>query len=185
MQKLVNIINEKAIKYKDELFYADGEFFAIYDGKIAKLSDFSGEVRQIFKLKSSTELFINTYINQNGLDIGTLIDTLDVFSSELELYGDEIPDGLDYDAFNFLYACDEYGISPYCAYKALILIMGGAPSGTYSLMDYNGEYKSILEYISEACELIDFAYTDEYDDEYWESVINNLDSYLYTGGEVF
>ena len=61
MQKLVNLINEKAIKYKDELFFADGEFFAIYDGKIAKLSDFSGEVRQIFKLKSSTELFINLY----------------------------------------------------------------------------------------------------------------------------
>lgn len=185
MQKLVNLINEKALKYKDELFYADEEFFAIYDGKIAKLPDFSGEVSQIFKLKTSTEQFINTYVLQNGLDMGNLLDSLSVFSSELELYGDEIPDGLDYDCFNFLYSCEQAGITPYCAFKALVLILGGAPSGAYAIMDYNGEYKSILEYISEGCQLIDFAYTDEFDDEYWESILNNLESYLYSGGEVF
>lgn len=185
MQKLVNLINEKALQYKDELFYTDGEFFAIYDGKIAKLPDFSSEVSQIFKLKTTTEQFINIYINHNGLDLASIIDSLSIFSGELELYGDEIPDGLDYDSFNFLYSCDENGISPYCAYKASILILGGAPSGTWALLDYNGEYKSILEYISEGCELIDFQFTDEDDDEYWQSILNHIEDYLYCGGEVF
>ena len=55
MQKLVELIEKNALKYTGELFYADGEFFAIYDGKIAKLPDFSGEFRAIYKLTPSTE----------------------------------------------------------------------------------------------------------------------------------
>ena len=53
------------------------------------------------------------------------------------------------------------------------------------LLDRYGEYKSAIQYISDGCELIDFAYTDENDDEYWESIITNLESYIFSGGEIF
>jgi len=105
--------------------------------------------------------------------------------NELELYGDEIPDGLDYDSFNLLISCEEKGISPYSAYKAMILMSQGVESGSWVLLGYDGEYKNALEYISEACEVIDFSYTDEYDDEYWESIVSNIEQYVYCGGEVF
>ena len=41
MQATVDLLNEKELKYADELFFAEGEFFAIHDGKIAKLPDFT------------------------------------------------------------------------------------------------------------------------------------------------
>lgn len=185
MQKLVDLLNEKELRYADELFFADGEFFAIHDGKIAKLPDFTGDFEGIYKLLPSTEHFIGSYIVAENLDITEIIDTISIFSSELSLYGDEIPDGLDYDSFNLLYACQEKGISPYCAYRAMLLIMEGVQSGVWTLLGYDGEYKIALEYISEACEVIDFRFTDEYDDEYWQSIIENIDSYVFSGGEVF
>ena len=185
MQKLVNLLNEKELKYADELFYADGEFFAIHDGKIAKLPDFTGDFEGIYKLLPSTESFIASYIVANNLDITELIDTIGIFENDLSLYGEEIPDGLDYDSFNFLISCEEKGIIPYCAYKAMLLIMEGVQSGVWMLKGYDGEYKAALEYISEACEVIDFRYTDEYDDEYWESIIENIEAYIFSGGEFF
>ena len=185
MQKLVDLLNEKELRYSDELFYAEGEFFAIHDGKIAKLPDFTGDFEGFYKLLPSTERFIGSYIVANNLDINDIIDTVSIFEGELELYGDEIPAGLDYDAFNLLISCEEKGISPYAAYKAMILIMEGVQSGVWMLRGYDGEYKAALEYISEACEVIDFRYTDEYDDEYWESIIENIESYIFSGGEVF
>ena len=185
MQKLVNLINEKELKYADELFFAEGEFFAIHDGKIAKLPDFTGDFEGIYKLLPSTERAIATYIIAENLDITEVIDTISIFENDLMLYGDEIPDGLDYDSFNLLNFCEEKGITPYAAYKAMLLIMQGVQSGVWTLLGYDGEYKPALEYISEACEVIDFRYTDEYDDEYWESIIENLESYVFSGGEVF
>ncbi|MBR2021108.1 MAG: hypothetical protein IJ939_01600 [Clostridia bacterium] len=185
MQKLVDLLNEKELRYSDELFFAEGDFFAIHDGKIAKLPDFTGDFEGIYKLLPSTERFIGSYIVAENLDITEILDTISIFSSELELYGDEIPEGLDYDSFNLLYACQQHGISPYCAYRAMLLIMEGVQSGAWTLLSYDGEYKPALEYISEACEVIDFRYTDEYDDEYWESIIENLESYVFSGGEVF
>ena len=185
MQKLVDLLNEKELRYADELFFAEGEFFAIHDGKIAKLPDFTGDFEGIYKLLPSTEHFIASYIIAENLDITEIIDTVSIFSSEPSLYGDEIPDGLDYDSFNFLNACQEHGISPYCAYRAMLLIMEGVQSGGWVLLGYDGEYKPALEYISEACEVIDFRFTDEYDDEYWESIIENIENYVFSGGEVF
>lgn len=185
MQKLVNLIEQKALKYTGELFFADGEFFAIYDGKLAKLPDFSGEFRAIYKLTGSTESFITSYLENNGLDAEYLAESLKMAKSELELYETEIPDGLGYDAFNFLIACDEHGIIPYNAYMALTMIAEGLDSDVWMLVDRYGEYKSAIQYISDGCELIDFAYTDENDDEYWESIITNIESYIFSGGEIF
>ncbi len=185
MENMINLINLKAQKYSDELFYADGEFFAIYDGKIAKLPDFSTEVSGIYKLLSSTQSFISTYIDQSGLDLAYIVEAISLYEGDIEIYENEIPSELDYDSFNFLYACLEAGISPYRAYKASILILGGAPSDIWVLTDSRGEYKPVLEYISEGCELIDFSLTDECDDEYWESIVQNIDRYLYRGTEVY
>ena len=185
MQKLVNLIEKKALKYTGELFYADGEFFAIYDGKIAKLPDFSGEFRAIYKLSKTSECFINSYIENNELDAEYLLDSLNLVRSELELYETEIPDSLDYDSFNFLIACDEAGIIPYNAYMALKMICENLESGVWMLLDRYGEYKSAIQYISDGCELIDFSYTDENDDEYWESIISSIEDYVFSGGEVF
>lgn len=185
MQKLVDLLNAKEIRYANELFYAEGEFFAIHDGKIAKLYDFLGDFEGIYKLLPSTERFIGAYIVANNLDITEIIDTIAIFSSELELYPDEIPDCLDYDSFDFLYSCQENGISPYCAYRAMLLIMEGVESGVWTLLSRDGEYKAALEYISESCEVIDFRYTDEDDDEYWECIIRNLEAYVFAGGEAF
>ena len=185
MQNLVNLLNIKETKYADELFFADGEFFAIHDGKIAKLPDFTGDFEGIYKLLPSTENTIATYIIAENLDITDIIDNISIFASELELYGEEIPDGLEYDSFNLLIHCEEKGISPYRAYKAMLLIMEGVQSGVWTLLGYDGEYKPALEYISEACEVIDFRYTDEYDDEYWENIIENIEAYIFSGGEVF
>ena len=185
MQKLVDLLNEKELRYADELFFAEGEFFAIHDGKIAKLPDFSGDFDGIYKLLPATERFIASYIIGNNLDITDLIETLSIYEGELSLYGDEIPDGLDYDSFNFLNACADAGISPYRAYHAMLLIMSEVQSGVWTLLGYDGEYKPALEYISEACEVIDFRYTDEFDDEYWESIIENIEAYVFSGGEVF
>ena len=67
MQKLVDLLNAKEIRYADELFYAEGEFFAIHDGKIAKLYDFLGDFEGIYKLLPSTERFIGAYIVANNL----------------------------------------------------------------------------------------------------------------------
>lgn len=185
MQKLVDLLNEKELKYADELFYCEGEFFAIHDGKIAKLPDFTGDFEGIYKLLPSTEHFIASYIISNNLDITEILDIVSIFENELELYEDEIPSGLDYDSFNLLISCEEKGISPYRAYKAMLLIMQGVQSGIWTLLGYDGEYKPVLEYISEACEVIDFRYTDEYDDEYWESIIENIENYRFSGGETF
>ena len=185
MQKLVDLLNEKELRYSDELFFADGEFFAIHDGKIAKLPDFTGDFEGIYKLMPSTEHAIESYIIAENLDINDIIDNISIYENELELYGDEIPDGLDYDSFNMLIYCEEKGISPYRAYKAMLLIMEGVQSGAWTLLGYDGEYKQALEYISEACEVIDFRYTDEYDDEYWESIIENIEAYVFSGGEIF
>ncbi len=185
MQKLVDLLNEKELRYADELFFAEGEFFAIHDGKIAKLPDFTGDFDGIYKLLPYTEHFIASYVIANNLDITEIIDTVSIFENELELYGDEIPEGLDYDSFNLLISCQEKGISPYRAYKAMLLIMEGVQSGVWTLLGYDGEYKPALEYISEACEVIDFRYTDEYDDEYWESIIENIENYRFSGGETF
>ena len=185
MHKLVDLLNEKELKFADELFYADGEFFAIHDGKIAKLPDFTGDFEGIYKLLPSTENFIASYIIANNLDINEIIETVGIFENELQLYGEEIPNGLDYDSFNMLIACKEKGISPYSAYKAMLLIMSGVQSGVWNLLGYDGEYKPALEYISEACEVIDFRYTDEYDDEYWQSIIKNIECYIFSGGEIF
>ena len=185
MQKLVDLLNEKELKFADELFFADGEFFAIHDGKIAKLPDFTGDFEGIYKLLPSTERFIGSYIVAENLDITELIDSVSIYENELLLYGDGIPDGLDYDSFNFLISCQEKGISPYRAYRAMLLIMEGVQSGVWTLLGYDGEYKPALEYISEACEVIDFRYTDEYDDEYWESIIENIENYRFSGGEIF
>ncbi len=185
MQKMVDLINEKALKYEGELFYADGEFFAIYDGKIAKLPDFSGDIRGMYRLTAKTEHFIDSYLLSESLETGNLLDVLHIFKSELELYGDEIPDSLDYDSFNFLASCQNAGISPYVAYNALILMQEGVDSGSWVLLDENREYTDVLSYISEGCELIDFAYTDEDDDEYWEDIILHIESYLFDGGEIF
>ncbi|MBE6681440.1 MAG: hypothetical protein E7600_04045 [Ruminococcaceae bacterium] len=185
MQKLVDLLNEKELKYADELFFADGEFFAIHDGVIAKLPDFTGDFEGIYKLLPSTEHAIATYIIAENLDITDVIYSISIFANELELYGDEIPEGLDYDALGLLICCQEKGISPYRAYKAMLLIMEDVQSGVWTLLGYDGEYKQALEYISEACEVIDFRYTDEYDDEYWESIIENIESYVFSGGEVF
>jgi len=185
MQSMVNLLNEKELKYADELFFAEGEFFAIHDGKIAKLPDFTGDFDGIYKLLPTTEHFIGSYIVANNLDINEILDTLSIYEGELDLYGDEIPDGLDYDSFNLLISCQEKGISPYRAYKAMLLIMDGVQSGVWTLLGYDGEYKAALEYISEACEVIDFRYTDEYDDEYWQSIIENIECYIFSGGEVF
>lgn len=185
MEKLVNLINQKASRYEGELFYCDGEFFAIYDGKIAKLPDFLGDFSLICRLKASTEKFINTYLEDNGLDASTLFEAMSVFDSDFEISGEEIPDGLDYDSFNFLISAEESGISPYHAYKGCYMVSKGIESGQWILIDRYGEQKSALEYIGEACELIDFAYTDEWDDEYWESIINNLECYLYTSSEIY
>ncbi len=185
MQKLVELIEKKALRYTGELFYADGEFFAIYDGKIAKLPDFSGEFRAMYKLTGATESFITSYLEDNGLDAEYLTDSLSVAKSDLELNEREIPDGLDYDSFNYLISCDEAGIIPYNAYMALKMVSEGLDSGVWMLLDRYGEYKSAIQYISDGCELIDFAYTDENDDEYWESIISNLENYIFTGGEIF
>lgn len=185
MQRLIDLINEKALRYEGELFFADGEFFAIYDGKIAKLPDFSGDIRGMYKLLPSTERFIDGYMLSSGLEFGSLIDVIGIYKSELELYNDEIPDGLDYDSFNFLYACQNEGISPYCAYNALLLMMEGVEAGGWVLLDGNREYTDVITYISEGCELIDFAYTDEDDDEYWEEIISNIERYFFDGGEVY
>ena len=185
MQKLVNLIEKAALKYTGELFYADGEFFAMYDGKVVKLPDFSGEFRAIYKLTPSTENFITSYIENNSLDAEYLAESLKMAESELELYESEIPDGLDYDSFNYLISCDEAGIMPYNAYMALKMIAENLDSGVWMLLDRYGEYKSAIQYISDGCELIDFAYTDENDDEYWESIITNLESYIFSGGEIF
>lgn len=185
MQKLVELIEKKALKYTGELFFADGEFFAIYDGKLAKLPDFSGEFRAIYKLTSETERFIVTYLEENGLDSEYLADSLSLAEGDLELYENEIPDGLDYDSFNYLIACDEAGIIPYNAYMALKMISEGVESGVWMLLDRYGEYKSALQYISDGCELIDFAYTDENDDEYWQSILERLEDYIFIGGEIF
>ncbi len=185
MQKLVEIIEKKALKHTGELFFADGEFFAIYDGKVAKLPDFSGEFRAIYKLTVETERFIVTYLEDNGLDAEYLSDSLKIAKGDLELYETEIPDGLDYDSFNYLIACDEAGIIPYNAYMALKMVAEGLESGVWMLLDRYGEYKNALQYLSDGCELIDFAYTDENDDEYWESILSNLESYIFKGGEIF
>ena len=185
MQKLVDLLIAKEARYADELFFAEDEFFAIHDGKIAKLYNFLGDFEGIYKLRPSTERFIGSYIVANNLDITEIIDKASIFSHELELFPDEIPDGLDYDSFNLLYSCQENGISPYCAYRAMLLIMEGVESGTWMLLSHSGEYKAALEYISESCEVIDFRYTDEYDDEYWQCIIENLESYVFSGGEIF
>ena len=97
MQKLADLLIAKESRYADKLFYAEGEFFAIHDGKIAKLYDFLGDFEGIYKLLPSTERYIGSYIVANNLDITEILDTLSIFSSEFELYPDEIPDGLDYD----------------------------------------------------------------------------------------
>ena len=81
MQKLVNLLNEKELRYADELFFAEGEFFAIHDGKIAKLPDFTGDFEGIYKLLSSTEHFIASYIIANNLDITELIDTVSIYEN--------------------------------------------------------------------------------------------------------
>ncbi len=185
MQKLVDLLNSYQQKYADELFYCEGEFFVIADGKIAKNPDFMGDFDGIYKLSHATEGFICSYIVANNLDANELIDRLDTVQSELETGGDEIPDGLDYDTFNFLISCQESGITPYCAYKALGLILSGVQSGFWHLLGYDGQYKNVFEYMSEACEVIDFRYTDEWDDEYWQSIIENLPSYIFDGGEKF
>ena len=67
----------------------------------------------------------------------------------------------------------------------MLLIMEGVEGGTWMLLSHSGEYKAALEYISESCEVIDFRYTDEYDDEYWQCIIENLESYVFCGGETF
>ncbi len=185
MQKLVDLLNSYEHKYADELFFAEGDFFAITDGKIAKLPNFMSDFDGIYKLTSFTESFIGSYIVGNNLDATELLEALDIVKSDLEIDGEEIPDGLDYDTFNFLISCSEKGISPYSAYKALGLILEGIPSGSWQLLGYDGEYKNALEYISEACEVIDFRYTDEWDDEYWESIFENLPAYIFDGGEKF
>lgn len=185
MQRLADMIDEKALKYSGELFFADGQFFAIYDGKIAKLPDFTGDFDGIYRLRASTERFISSYIVTNNLELGLLLDNISVFETELELYGDEIPSGLDSDSHALLKDCLENGITPYCAYKAMILLMAGVESGGWVLLGYDGEYCDALTYISKACEVIDFRYTDEYDDEYWQSIIENIESYIFSGGEVF
>ena len=136
-------------------------------------------------MKPSTEKFIQTYLEDNGLDASVLFESMSVCDSDFEISGDEIPDGLDYDSFNFLITAEENDISPYCAYKGCYLISKGIEGGQWILIDRNGEQKNALEYIGEACELIDFAYTDEWDDEYWESIINNLEDYLYTSSEIY
>lgn len=185
MQKLVDLIEEKEKNFSGELFYAAGEFFAIHDGKIAKLPDFSGDFRAIYKLTSATERIIVNYLEENGLDAEYLAEALEIFNGELQLHETEIPDGLDYDSFNFLVACDDAGIVPYNAYMALKMISEQLESDTWQLLDRYGEYKNALEYISDGCELINFSYTDEEDDEYWESVVSNIEDYVFKGGEIF
>ena len=50
MQKLVDLLIAKEARYADELFFAEDEFFAIHDGKIAKLYNFLGDFEGIYRV---------------------------------------------------------------------------------------------------------------------------------------
>ena len=188
MKELADLISRKYSVFKNELFYADGEFFVLFGSKIAKLADPVDAYEQTLKVTFPTGEFINSYFEENDLDLASFADTLSFYADDFAGYDEndvftELFLDIDDDVRKFLSAAIDKSISPYRAIKACALLAGGCDIGEWYMEEY-GDYKSIISLISAECEMIDFDFTSFEDDEYWRSVIENLPSYIYSGGDI-
>jgi len=189
MKELVELINEKCMRYKNELFYLNGEFFAMYDGKIAKLADDRQSYEATYMISGSTYRFINNYCDLGSLDLEAFADALSYYIDDFEGYdeNDDFTDltaDMDTDISDYVYACIDKAISPSKAIRAAMLMAGGCESGVWYMDHGNGEYSGIIDTIAKESEVIDFEYTTPDDDEYWRSIVEEIAGYIYDIGEV-
>ena len=175
----------KLPQYKDELFCSlDDDLFIIYDDKIAKREE--PDPRQgleILKVSLQTAQFLDDFCKENETTIAELNQLLedcdlDVDSPEETLAEEE----LNPKAATFLKLCMEKEIEIESIIRAMEMLLQGCEPGVWYLEidDFIGIVSSVAEF----GEILDFSEEDEERDSEWESVIDDLESYVFDDGEV-